>query len=255
MRSPCEASESLSGSSCLSTSNAGSLPPRLPSLSTLLNQLESSNYLAETTECYTLVALSYRGYWTSDGRPSQKGIEKDAAAVLDWISDRKVLNDHPTTVTLWGQSIGAGIAMTAAARYLNGRHNQLPLKRRPSIQKILLETPFLSIRDMLSTIYPQRWLPYRYLWPFLTNQWDIGAASRTIALIPRTEWPEILILQAGMDELVPREHGSYIERLLLALEFKVHRIEVSGALHTEILSRKVGQKHIVQFIKKIPTLV
>ena len=40
------------------------------------------------------------------------------------------------------------------------------------VDGLVLETPFTSIRAMLVAIYPQQWLPYRYLYPFLWNHWN-----------------------------------------------------------------------------------
>ena len=237
---------------CLFTlSNAGSLPTRLSSLSRVLTRLDGSSPLGgKQLESYTLVALSYRGYWTSDGRPSQRGIERDAAAVLHWVSDNIPCDRYPARVTLWGQSIGAGIAMTAAADYLNEECKSVLPKKRLLIERILLETPFLSIREMLRAVYPQRWLPYRYLWPFLTNNWEMGAAMQRIAAKEKLLSPQVLILQAGLDELVPHEQGLRLERLLVQCGINVQRVEAQGCLHTEVLSRGAGQNHIVRFLKQ-----
>ena len=48
---------------------------------------------------YTIVALSYRGFQTSRGRPSGRGIARDAAAALDWVSQRF---PQDLNLVLWG---------------------------------------------------------------------------------------------------------------------------------------------------------
>ncbi|MCJ1360413.1 MAG: hypothetical protein MMC33_010418 [Icmadophila ericetorum] len=50
------------------------------------------------------VALSYRGFWKS-------GIEQDDIATLDYVSREHDHNNEDVTVILWGQSIGASIAV------------------------------------------------------------------------------------------------------------------------------------------------
>ncbi|CZT46773.1 uncharacterized protein RSE6_07261 [Rhynchosporium secalis] len=98
--------------------NASSIPPRLPFLSPILHMLgqRSSHPLVR----YTMVCCSYRGYWTSKGRPSEKGIAMDAEASLEWIKDDfprqggKV--DEPVPIVIWGQSICAGVATNLAAQ-------------------------------------------------------------------------------------------------------------------------------------------
>src|SRR5437667_2012901 len=138
--------------------NTSSTPPRLPYLSAVLRPLRPSSKIQKDPHRYTIVAVSYRGYWRSHGTPSQKGIEMDAIAALNWVR-RRYYQDSNLGMILWGQSIGAGVAAAAGASYQSKEY----------IRSLILETPFTSIRDMLVALYPQRWLPYRYLWPFLWN--------------------------------------------------------------------------------------
>jgi alpha-beta hydrolase superfamily lysophospholipase len=70
--------------------------------------------------------------------------------------------------TLWGQSIGAGVATALLA------HHSDEMKSEKAIEGLILETLFLSVKSMLVALYPQRWLPYRYLWPLLRNLLGTG---------------------------------------------------------------------------------
>ena len=191
------------------------------------------------------MALSYRGFWSSTGRPSQKGIERDAAAVLDWVSDEFAAGQGDVKLVLWGQSIGAGVAAIAAAHY----------QRQPSrileVDGLLLETPFLNVRSMLVSLYPQRFLPYRYLWPFLRSHWNTEEALYDIASSEGPTKPKILVLQAGRDELVPSEHGLELEAVARTYGLDVRRVEVSGALHTEIIAKASGRRSVVTFLEGI----
>lgn len=214
--------------------NGSSLPPRTPMLSKILIAVTQANPAAE----FTLVALSYRGYWTSSGRPSQWGIEMDAQAVLRWIQE-----EYGTSVTLmlWGQSIGAGVAAKAAASYLARDHIA-----RPSIAGLLLENPFTSIKSMLAALYPERWVPYKYLWPFLRNWWDTEAAFRTIADAKLR--PRILLVASGKDEVVPAAEADRLNKLSEELGLGAQRIDVVGALHNEASTKHAGRLAIVAFI-------
>ncbi|KXJ91380.1 hypothetical protein Micbo1qcDRAFT_163082, partial [Microdochium bolleyi] len=151
--------------------NAASTPPRLPDLSSTLNMLKRSMQKDGDihSACCTMVCLSYRGYWTSRGRPNENGIRLDANAALDWVSacHQHHYHHHPHAgsppsatsghVVIWGQSVGSGVATNLAAA------GTMPANL--SLDSLILETPFTSIRDMLTVLYPQRWLPYQYLWP------------------------------------------------------------------------------------------
>ena len=63
--------------------------------------------------------------------------------------------------------------------------------------------PFISIRAMLIAIDPHKWLPYRYLCPFLWSCWDSRQALLRIANSNANAKPTVLILPAGHDVLVP----------------------------------------------------
>jgi hypothetical protein len=114
---------------------------------------------------------------TSKGRPSESGIAKDAVATLEWIASQP--RGDPASrvpVVLQGQSIGARVATNLTASL-----ELLP--KNVDIKLLILETPFTNTRDMLVTIYPQKWLPYRYLWPFLWDHLDSWRALTDISKI------------------------------------------------------------------------
>ncbi|KAL8995654.1 MAG: hypothetical protein Q9169_004663 [Polycauliona sp. 2 TL-2023] len=230
--------------------NGGALPPRLPSLSTVLKGLQRES---SPSMRHTLVAVSYRGYWTSRGRPFERGIQLDAAAAIEYtVSKLHKPGDRPIRLVLWGQSIGAGVATSAAAALSSttkgtrgGRDNNTAFTE--SVSGLLLETPFVSVRAMLTAIYPQKWLPYRYLGPFLRNHWDSRAALPKIAnSIGR--YPKILILQAANDELVPNGQGVELEETSRAHGIDVQRIVISNALHNEAAIKGQGRRAIVDFL-------
>jgi len=94
------------------------------------------------------------------GRPSERGITLDAAAALAWVSSTYSTD---TTLVLWGQSLGAGVATTAAAAHLSKRTSDDQIStivkgenKKLDIKGLILEAPFTSIKDMLIAIYPQK---------------------------------------------------------------------------------------------------
>ena len=230
--------------------NASSIPPRLPFLSPVLRMLKDRCY--DFPVSYTMVCCSYRGYWTSKGRPSEKGIALDAAASLDWIREDFLQQRGKATdsipVVIWGQSIGAGVAtnLAAQAHLFQGSEPNLLL------ETLVLETPFVSVRAMLETLYPQKWLPYRHLWPFLWNHLDsdkdLGNVSQRFkaAGIRR---PRVVLLEAGKDELVPKEHGTVLEKRCEKLGLDVEKKVISGALHTEVMVRPKGRMAVVEAVE------
>jgi len=193
---------------------------------------------------YTFVCCSYRGYWTSKGRANEKGIALDAVAALNWIKNDA--NNEQVDVIIWGQSIGAGVATHLAAQ-------QALFSKDVALKSLVLETPFLNIRAMLETLYPQKWLPYRYLWPFLRNHLDSWKAlgvlkedGKKLGIDP----PGILILEAGKDELVPKLHGEMLETRCIDLGLDVRKQLIEGAYHPEVMVRPGGRPAVVEAILK-----
>jgi fermentation-respiration switch protein FrsA (DUF1100 family) len=227
---------------CYFQGNGSSTPPRLPILSSVLRLLQANTSKGQIS--YTLIALSYRGYWTSSGRASQSGIELDAQALLDYVSTLFARTNVDVEVILWGQSVGAGVATTAAARYLTHQ-----CANQPVVTGLVLETPFSGIKSMLIALYPQKWLPYRYLWPFLWNHWDSEAALRQISSVEKR--PRVLLVPATRDEVVPAEEADKLERMCKDMGFEYERKDVFGALHNETTIRRDGQQAIARFIVDI----
>jgi fermentation-respiration switch protein FrsA (DUF1100 family) len=76
----------------------------------------SLNVFRQTTECNFddgsgLVALSYRGYGGSSGRPTEKSLIEDAKATYAFATTR-----YPAErLVLWGESLGSALAIKLAA--------------------------------------------------------------------------------------------------------------------------------------------
>ncbi|KAI2614887.1 alpha/beta-hydrolase [Hypoxylon sp. NC1633] len=229
--------------------NASSIPPRLPDLSSALCLLKrhSLRYEGGSMRC-TMVCLSYRGYWTSRGRPTENGLNIDAAAGVDWISQLHRTSyggeaegsRPPAKLVLWGQSIGAGVATNLAA--------ETPMPPNVHLDSLILETPFTSIRAMLEVLYPQKWLPYRHLWPFLRNHLDSWKNLGIISRRYKGDPPEIFILEAAKDELVPRELSQKLHDRCLDVGLPVARKAVAGAFHNDAMFRSEGRRAVADFI-------
>lgn len=220
--------------------NASSLPPRLPYLSRILSSIHRDSIADESPAKYTIVALSYRGFWTSKGRASQPGIELDTSAAVSWVLER--WSDEATQVIIWGQSIGAGAASVSLSNLLTAG----PSSKFKRISGLLLETPFIDLKTMLVALYPQKFLPYRYLTPFLMSSWDSKTALEEIGdTNPKLK---VLLLQAGDDELVPEDNASVLEGICRDNGLNVKRVVVAGALHTEVMVKGQGKAEIVRFI-------
>ncbi|KAJ5084497.1 hypothetical protein NUU61_009076 [Penicillium alfredii] len=237
---------------CYFQGNGGSTPLRLPLLSQVLRTIATKSQPTPDDPSYSIVALSYRGYWTSSGRATQSGIELDAQAFLNWVSETYSAPDTDLQIILWGHSLGCAVASSALSSYLTRRHAEQstgPARLAP-IAGLILEAPISSIKDMLIGLYPQKWLPYRYLWPFSWNTWCTATALEQLAdYRDRTAGdqsvPPILILSPEQDEVVPPEVAGRLESRGHDLGLDIARKDVPRAMHIEAPIKIDGREALV----------
>ncbi|KAJ5513271.1 hypothetical protein N7463_002823 [Penicillium fimorum] len=260
---------------CYFQGNGGSTPMRLPLLSHVLRAITETSRSTSSpipdseVSQYTIAALSYRGYWTSSGRATQSGIEMDAQAFLNWVSETYASLETDLEIVIWGHSLGAAVACSAVSTYIARQYegqtsNTSSNKPLAPIAGLILEAPTSSIKDMLISLYPQKWLPYRYLWPFSWNTWDIKANMKQMATwrdqpgsqianpetIPSTprSLPAILLLSAEKDEMIPPYVPVQLEQHAKSLGLEIKRKDVLGAMHIEAPLKLDGRKAMAQFI-------
>ncbi|KAL4862245.1 Alpha/Beta hydrolase protein [Aspergillus spectabilis] len=255
--------------------NGGSTPMRLPLLSGVLRgiaEAEAGRPVGGGDDDdveYILVALSYRGYWKSAGRATQRGIELDAQYFLVWIAETYASPETDLCVVLWGHSLGAAVASSAVVKGFPEPSTQDTITEggrrgitKPPIAGLILEAPISSIKDMLISLYPQKWLPYRYLWPFSWNNWDVAASLEEMARykglssssnkdisLKHSLVPPIFLMSAGSDEVIPVWVADQLENKARSLGLKVGRKNVKGAMHIEGPLKLDGKRALVDFIR------
>ena len=146
------------------------------------------------------MALSYRGYGGSTGKPTEAGLIEDARAAYAYAAER-----YPGRIVLWGESLGTGVAVALAAE-------------KP-VTHLILDAPFTSAVDVAARdLY--RFLPVRLL---MKDQF------RSDRRIKHVKAP-VLILHGEADDIMPIRYG---ERLLAMVAGQ----EADGALsRTDITS-------------------
>jgi fermentation-respiration switch protein FrsA (DUF1100 family) len=92
---------------------------------------------------YDVLAPDYRGYGKSTGRPSEKNLIEDAEVFYSFALKHYKESD----IVIYGRSLGSGVA------------TQLAAKENPKL--VMLETPFASLLDVVSTILP--FIPFKIL--------------------------------------------------------------------------------------------
>jgi hypothetical protein len=144
----------------------------------------ADRFRALTADGTGLVALSYRGYGGSSGRPSEAGLIEDVFAAHAFAAKR-----YPEAkLVAWGESLGSGVAVALAAE-------------RP-VAAVILEAPFASTVEIGAAAYP--FVPVRFL---MKDQF------RSDLRIAKVTAP-VLILHGERDTVVPIGSG---ERLYAAI--------------------------------------
>jgi fermentation-respiration switch protein FrsA (DUF1100 family) len=160
------------------------------------------------------LAVGYRGYDGSTGRPSEAGLHTDARAAYDWLARRT----RPEEIVIHGYSLGSGVAVKLATE-------------RPA-RALVLEAPYTSTADIAARSYP--WLPVRWL---MLDQY------RSRDIIDRVRSP-VLIVHGTADVVIPVDQGQTLYDLARAPKRFVRMI---GSNHAT-LTRDGLYDHVWRFL-------
>jgi len=178
--------------------NAGNVGLRIPNFERMREKLGVN-----------ILAIDYRGYGCSEGFPSEEGLIEDALCAWKWLqgkAEKKEIDGEKLFV--FGRSLGGAVAV-ALASTLQQRD-----ERRP--RSDILENTFLSIGDMVDTLFPI--IAFKCLKDrFLRLRWH------SIDRIRDVEVP-LLFLCGEKDEVVPPDHMVRLEKS--AVRSKSHRLEL-----------------------------
>ena len=130
-----------------------------------------------------LLALSYRGYGGSSGKPSEAGFIRDAIAAYDFAAARY----SPKRIVVWGESLGTAVATAVAADH--------------DIGALILDAPFTSAVDVGAAAYP-----------FVPVRWFMKDTFHSDERIVHVDAP-LLVLHGEQDRVVPIAFGERLFKL------------------------------------------
>lgn len=159
-----------------------------------------------------LLALGYRGYGGSGGVPSERGLIDDARAAH---SHLQKLGVAPERIVLFGESLGAGVAVALASER--------------KVAALVLEAPFSSAADVAASVYwmfPVRWL--------IRDSFDSTSRISEISA-------PVLILHGDADRVIPMRFG---QRLYAAANEPRRFVAVPGGGH-----QIMEQPHVLQQVR------
>ncbi|WP_168222167.1 ComEC/Rec2 family competence protein [Aquisphaera giovannonii] len=193
------------------------------------SQIQAARVAALNAGGWDVAAIDLRGYGESDGAYASFG-GREAGDVSRWLDElaRLVASENPQgsfVPVLWGRSMGAAVAIRAAAEDCR-------------IRALVLESPMVDLDDAMRVWFRSRRFPAsRFLARLVTRRAGrIAGVSLTrpqpIELAPRVECPALGI-HGEADRLVP---SAAVRSLLSALRAGDRLIEVPGAGHTDVIA-------------------
>lgn len=169
-------------------------------------QLSARNHrLARLTEGGAgLLAVSWRGYGGSSGRPHETGLLTDARTAYRALASRV----DPSRIVIFGESLGTTVAVMLAAE--------------APVAALVLDSSFVSALDVAQRRYP--WLPVR---------WLLRDTYRADLAAPRVAVP-VLQIHCQDDPVTPL---SSAQRLHALLPVRQPLVLVDGRCHTPRFER------------------
>ena len=152
--------------------------------------------------CINIFIFDYRGYGRSPGSSSERTTYLDGEAAMNFV--RSQLSIEGQNLVIFGRSLGAAVAAEMATRY--------------DSRAVILESPFISIREMAKVA-----LPGWPVGPLLSTKFDV------IDKVARITAP-LLVLHGDHDEIIPFEHG---QKVFAAAHEPKQFYPIAGAGHND----------------------
>jgi pimeloyl-ACP methyl ester carboxylesterase len=168
---------------------------------------------------WSLALVNYRGYGTSDGKPSEVDLCADAMRIFDALVRRPDID--PKRIVLVGRSLGTGVATFVAAQR--------------TVAGVALISPYDSMTALAGRHYP--WLPVRLL---LRHPFDSQALARSIQA-------PLVSLVAARDTIIPPEHS---RRLFEAWGGPKQWVELPEADHNDLSNYAPFWSTIESFLRR-----
>lgn len=179
--------------------------------------------LADRFAGHALLALNYRGYGASEGKPSEQSMLRDALAIYDYARSRADIDGR--RIVAVGGSLGSGVAVALAAeRDLAG---------------VILATPYDSMVEVARHHYP--FLPVSLL---LRNRFDSVARAGAMKV-------PMLMLTAGNDTTIPRARS---DALYDRWGGPKSRRDFPGTDHNSVYSDPGYWKAVAEFLVQVRAL-
>ncbi len=177
---------------------------------------------------YNVFLFDYRGYGKSEGKADIDGIMSDAEAALSTAVN--LAGNKP--IIVYGQSIGAAIAIYAVAHSSN----------RSNIKSVIIESSFSSYRDIAREKLAEHWLTWPLQYPL---SWTISDRYKPLTAIKKIAPIPLLLVYSNEDKIIPINHG---QQLYDAAMQPKRFWQIKNGQHIAIFSRPEQQQRLINYI-------
>lgn len=168
---------------------------------------------------YDLVIMDYRSYGKSKGRLSESALYEDGQLFYDYV----IRQYKEEEVILYGRSLGTGIATRLASQNNPG--------------KIILETPYYSLKDIGQKKFP--YLPVKWLLKYEFNSYEY---------VQNISCP-IVVFHGSNDEVIPLESGKKLFESIPNSDKEFYLVQ--GGRHNNLASFETYLKGIRKTLSPI----
>ena len=183
---------------------------------------------------YQAFLFDYRGFGRSGGDIDLDGIHEDALAALE--KALALPEVDPGRVVVFGQSIGAPLAVAAVAAGDPAR-----------VRAVVLESGFASYRRITREKLGDVPLTWPFQWPLSLLMTERYSAGQWIGRLSPTP---VLVIHGDRDNIVPLHHG---EELFAAAGEPKRMWRIEGGGHIEAFARlgPVYRERLIQYLDQL----
>jgi fermentation-respiration switch protein FrsA (DUF1100 family) len=184
-------------------------------------------------EGFNVLALDYRGYGGSEGKPSLPGMQLDIDAALAALLARPDVDAR--RIVLFGQSLGGALAIHYAAR---GR-------QRGALRAVIADSAFADYRAIASerlatsaVTWPFQWLPALVV----DNDYSPLASVGAVSPLP------LLLVHGEADAVVPPQHA---QRLYETARLPKELWLLPGVGHIQSVRDPALRRRLSDYVRRV----
>ena len=184
-------------------------------------------------EGFNVLALDYRGYGGSEGKPTLPGMQLDIDAALTELRARPDVD--PRRIVLFGQSLGGALAIHYAARG----------SQRGALRAVIADSAFADYRTIASEKLAASALTWPFQWlPALVVDNDYSPLASVGAISPLP----LLLIHGEADAVVPPHHA---QRLYEAARMPKELWLLPGVGHIQSVRDAALRRRLGDYVRRV----